>query len=223
VGLVPDAENFNGPQPRSSFTPYFPDADPSLSTAGGNPNSPWGGNVVPSEWRRIVRSAYAAGVAQTDAAVGKLLSRLDELGLASSTMVIIAGDNGFFLGETGQWNKDALFDQADRVPLIVRVPWLNDSRPVGTIKRSRRFFDLVDLYPTSAALLSVANKLQPDLDGVDKSGGFRVGGRRGTDRPRSPQPIFSRRCKESGLPCLGAAPMRSRCLHLTGKWFWTRA
>lgn len=69
----------------------------------------------------FIRRDWANGLEQmqlVDRQVGKLLKRLDEEGLAESTLVIFIGDHGrcHFRG------KQFLYDEGTRVPLIVRWP-----------------------------------------------------------------------------------------------------
>ena len=54
--------------------------------------------------------------------MGKLLAKLEQLNLDDNTIVIVAGDHGFSLGEHGLWVKHSPFDVATRTPLIVKLP-----------------------------------------------------------------------------------------------------
>ncbi len=65
---------------------------------------------------------YHRCVTAMDAGVGRILDRLDELGLATNTMVIFLGDNGFYLGEHGLDDKRTLYEESLRVPMLVRYP-----------------------------------------------------------------------------------------------------
>ncbi|MEM7811689.1 MAG: sulfatase [Planctomycetota bacterium] len=98
-----------------------------------------------------VRRHYAACVSYADAQVGKLLDRLDELGLADDTVVVLWGDHGWHLGEHAIWGKHCLFDEALRSPLIVRVPGI-----AAAGEASPAFVATVDVYPTLCDLLDVA-------------------------------------------------------------------
>lgn len=68
---------------------------------------------------------YARVVTDVDRELGRLLDTLDQKGLTDNTVVVYAGDNGFFWGEhhlagTGRW----AYEESTRVPLIVRAPGL---------------------------------------------------------------------------------------------------
>ena len=47
------------------------------------------------------------------------------------------------------WSKISLFEQATRVPLIVRIPGVTDGATCGEI------VELVDLYPTLCEMLGI--------------------------------------------------------------------
>lgn len=66
-----------------------------------------------------VRRHYAACVSFADAQVGKVIEKLDALGLTDNTIVILWGDHGWHLGEHAIWGKHALFEESLRSPLIV--------------------------------------------------------------------------------------------------------
>ena len=98
---------------------------------------------------RKLKHGYYASVSYTDAQVGRVLDKLAELGLDSSTVVILIGDHGWSLGEHGLWAKHSPFDVATRIPMIVRAPGVGEP---GTAKA---LVELVDLYPTLVALLDL--------------------------------------------------------------------
>lgn len=59
-----------------------------------------------------------------DAGIGRILDRLEQLGLTTNTMVIFLGDNGFYLGEHGLDDKRTLYEESLRIPLLMRYPRL---------------------------------------------------------------------------------------------------
>ena len=95
---------------------------------------------------QIVIQAYRASVSFVDAQVGKVLMALKETGLDDNTLVVFLSDHGYHLGEHGHWQKQTLFEEATRVPMIFRNPDEPSSgeTEVGPV-------ELVDLYPTVAA------------------------------------------------------------------------
>jgi arylsulfatase A-like enzyme len=69
--------------------------------------------------QRQVRSLRAL-----DRAVGNLLDRLQELRLADRTVVLFTSDNGMLWGEHRLYRKGLAYEEAIRVPLLVRMPGL---------------------------------------------------------------------------------------------------
>jgi uncharacterized sulfatase len=114
--------------------------------------------MTPAQRREGMR-AYFAAIAFMDAQVGKLLDALDRLKLTGDTVVVFWGDNGYQLGEHGQWMKQTNFEAAARIPLILSAP--------GTRGRGRgcgRTVELLDLYPTLAGLCGL-EQTPPNLQG----------------------------------------------------------
>ena len=94
---------------------------------------------------------YFRALAGMDDNVGRLLDELDRLGLASNTMVVFAGDNGYYLGEHGLGDKRTAYEESLRIPLLVRYPALAASNAVVDAMALN-----IDLCPTFLDFAGVA-------------------------------------------------------------------
>ena len=94
--------------------------------------------------RELIHAYYAA-VSFNDAQVGRLLKKLDDLGLADKTVVVVWSDHGFHLGDQARWAKWTQFEADMRSPLMIRLPG-KDRKPRST----HALVESVDLYPTLA-------------------------------------------------------------------------
>jgi arylsulfatase A-like enzyme len=105
------------------------------------------------DFRSRLRSLLAV-----DEMVKVIVDVLVELGRLDRTYIILASDNGWFLGEHRYCKgKDAPYEEASRTPLVIRGP----GAPAG--KTLDHPVSLVDLAPT---LLELAQASLPDsLDG----------------------------------------------------------
>lgn len=101
------------------------------------------------ELRQAIR-AYYASTTYVDKQVGRVLDALDRLGLRDNTIVVLWGDHGWHLGEHGLWQKQSVFEESARVPLIVRVPGAK-----GNGRSSPRVVESLDIYPTVAEYTGV--------------------------------------------------------------------
>jgi arylsulfatase A-like enzyme len=54
--------------------------------------------------------------------IGRLLQYLDDSGLADNTVVVYTTDHGFFMGDHGWFDKRFMYEQAIRVPWMIRCP-----------------------------------------------------------------------------------------------------
>ena len=77
------------------------------------------GTLGPISW--LYRN-YCETLTATDREVGRLLDALDEMGVADDTLVVYAGDNGFFWGEHRLVDKRWAYEESIRIPFIVRYP-----------------------------------------------------------------------------------------------------
>ncbi|MBT6580834.1 MAG: sulfatase [Bacteroidetes Order II. Incertae sedis bacterium] len=70
-------------------------------------------------------------ISGVDAGIGKVMNELQSLQIADNTIIILMGDNGYFLGERGYAGKWLPYELSIRVPLIIFDP-RTDSTHRGT-------------------------------------------------------------------------------------------
>ncbi len=101
---------------------------------------------------------YCRTITAMDKQIGRILAELDRLGIADHTLVIYAGDNGIFWGEKQFIDKRWPYEEATRIPFIVR--YLAGSKAPG--RGSDQMVLNVDLAPTllDAAGLPVPDSMQ---------------------------------------------------------------
>lgn len=91
-----------------------------------------------------IKAAYYAMVTLVDDEVARVLSVLEEEGLAENTLVVFTSDHGEMLGDHQLMLKGPMmYECAVRVPLIMRLPGM---LPAG--ERRSEFVQWIDLAPT---------------------------------------------------------------------------
>ncbi|TWU44812.1 Arylsulfatase [Rubripirellula tenax] len=113
--------------------------------------------------RREYIQAYHACISFIDAQIGIVFDALQRSGHWDDTIVVLISDHGYMLGEKFMWGKVMLFEQCDRVPMVIRVP--GRTQPGST---SEGLVELVDLFPTLAELCHVP--APAELQGQSLSG-----------------------------------------------------
>jgi len=101
-----------------------------------------GDALVRWKYRRYLQD-YLGCVAAVDESVGRVLDGLDQTGLAPNTLVIYTSDQGFFLGEHGWFDKRFMYEEALRMPLVMRLP---GRIPPGSVNKD--MLTNVDFAPT---------------------------------------------------------------------------
>ena len=118
-----------------------------------------------------IKQAYYATISFVDAQVGRILDKLESTGLDKNTAIVFTSDHGYHMGEHGHWQKQTLFENATRIPLIISIPDVNNKG-----KKSNSPVELIDLYPTLMDILNintpkhvVGKSLKPIIKNVDTS------------------------------------------------------
>jgi len=130
---------------------------------------------------QYARLPYDGEIAFMDCELGKLLAVVDDLGLADSTLVVVAGDHGEGLGQHRELEHGyLLYESTSHVPLILRC-----GQRLGGGVHIDRLVSLIDVAPTVLSLLGI--EWTGPCDGVDltRAAMSAVGGAaRSSDRPR---------------------------------------
>lgn len=114
------------------------------------------------------RQVYAAMLVALDDGVGRLLAKLEELGLEQDTLVLFITDNGGPLEPNASDNsplrgkKGEVWEGGIRVPYVVSWP---GHVPAGA--RYDRPVSTLDFLPTALALAGVDNASMPATEGVN--------------------------------------------------------
>ena len=141
-------------QPEACRKPYN---DSNFSCFPDLPPQPWANPGLKRHYgNRDSKHAYSALVIGVDHNVGRILRRLEELGLRDDTLVIFTADQGWNAGHHGVWGKGNgtwpfnMYEQSIGVPLIWNHP--------GKIRAGRTPNPMVsscDFFPTILGYLGV--------------------------------------------------------------------
>jgi len=88
-------------------------------------------------------SDYYGLVKEIDDWVGKILTKLDELGLEENTLVIFTSDHGDMLGAHGMREKNVFYEESAHIPLMIRFP--GHIKPSTTVDG---YVSNIDLFAT---------------------------------------------------------------------------
>ncbi|MBE7465260.1 MAG: sulfatase-like hydrolase/transferase [Planctomycetes bacterium] len=96
-----------------------------------------------SDLRRYM-AVYSSMITLVDEQIGKILSKLDELGKRENTLVIYVSDHGDFRADHGMVKKDlVLYDCLLNIPCVLRYPGV---LPAGAVRHA--LAEQIDLHPT---------------------------------------------------------------------------
>ncbi len=130
------------------------------------PEHPWAlRNSVPDRVRELRREhlkGYFAVVTAMDANVGRILDRIEALGLRDSTLVFFTSDNGYNCGHHGVWGKGNgtyplnMYDSSVKVPTLLAHP--------GAIAGGQVCEALLSHYDFMPTLLDYAGLPNPEAE-----------------------------------------------------------
>ena len=116
------------PGPELTDDKYF-EAQPEIVKRGFN-RLRWTWRYdTPEKYQHSLKGYYRM-IAGIDLEIAKIREKLKEKGLDKNTVIIVMGDNGYFLGERQLAGKWLMYDNSIRVPLIVFDPRVNKHQDI---------------------------------------------------------------------------------------------
>jgi len=127
---------------------------------------PWHGWNPTEEERCETLRGYFAAISAMDGNIGRVLEKLDALGIRENTLVIFLSDNGFSVGHHGIFGKGNgtypmnMYEESVKIPFIVSMP--------GTVPASvvhSGMWSQYDWMPTILDFLGIDNPESKALPG----------------------------------------------------------
>lgn len=98
---------------------------------------------------------YCETLLSVDESIGKVIQTLKDKGLDKNTVVFYMGDNGFLMGEHGLIDKRNMYEESQKVPLLVYAP---ENISAGAVLE--QVIQNVDIAPT---ILDMAGVTAPEF------------------------------------------------------------
>ena len=94
-----------------------------------------------------------------DENIGRLLNYLEKTGELDNTIIVYTSDQGFFLGEHGWFDKRFMYEECQRMPMIIRYP-----KAIKAGSASNAIAMNIDFAPTFLDFAGV--EIPEDIQGV---------------------------------------------------------
>jgi arylsulfatase A-like enzyme len=109
--------------------------------------------ITPDEYRSI-KQRYFGLVTLVDQSIGAILGCLERCGLREDTIVVHTSDHGDSLGAHHLFGKETMFEEAARVPWLIRLPGQTRTKMIS------HPVSHIDFVPTLLDLLEQSNHSQ---------------------------------------------------------------
>jgi arylsulfatase A-like enzyme len=152
-----------GPGHENAFPSLAPRRGPSFSEADTSDKPPWLHALPRLDPDQVAaadrqRAAQLRSLPPVDDAVREIVEALDSTGVLHRTLILFTSDNGFMYGEHRLGDKSVPYEEAIRVPMILRY----DPLTAGGV-RDPRLVANIDVAPTFA---DAAGTRMPGADGT---------------------------------------------------------
>jgi len=142
----------------------FDDRPPNFMTGVDTYRDAWTSGesfADPAEYVHCMRNYYAM-TANLDWNVGRLLEALDAMGAAEETIVVFTSDHGTMFGEHGRAGKCTFYEEAVRVPFLLRWPGRTPAGGATDV-----CLNTPDIMPTLLSMMDLP--VPAGVEGVDLS------------------------------------------------------
>ena len=116
-------------------------------------------NVPPvdrvTEQSRESLTGYYGMIENLDWNLGRVLDKVEKLGLAHSTYVIYFSDHGDMHGSQGRILKCVPFEESIRIPFVISGPGTGEQAPEVSRRESAGLINHVDIGPTSLGICGI--------------------------------------------------------------------
>lgn len=92
---------------------------------------------------------YWGKITLVDEMIGRILSKLDQLGLADNTIIAFSTDHGEMMGDHRLMFKSVMYEEAVKVPMLLHIPWLKGAPHRIEVPTSQ-----IDVTPTLLDLMN---------------------------------------------------------------------
>lgn len=154
--------NFQLPENFKSQPDPYMDRYPNSCFEKSDGEKKWRKDFLNSKYAEYLRCYYAMN-SSIDEQFGRLLDLLDELGLTDNTIVIFTCDHGEMFTSQGRMYKLTFYDEAARVPFIVRAPGGLRGRSTDVL------LNTPDIMPTILGLAGRSDLIPEEVEGLDLS------------------------------------------------------
>ncbi len=144
-------QNMDMPPAKLSEDKYFEELPLSVREGFNRVRWTWRYDT-PEKYQHSVKGYYRM-IYGVDLEIASIRNKLKEKGLDKNTVIILMGDNGYFLGERQLAGKWLMYDNSIRVPLIVYDPRVNRHRDIDEVALN------IDV---PATIVDLAGAKQPD-------------------------------------------------------------
>lgn len=134
--------------------------DCAFNSCPQEPRHPWAGGLSNCLGNREMLKGYFAAVTAMDMDVGRIIDKIEELGLRDDTLILFFSDNGFNCGHHGFWGKGNGTHPLNMYENSIKVPALA-SHP-GRIPEGYAQSAMVSAYDFMPTLLDYLNLPLPE-------------------------------------------------------------